>query len=122
MLHSIDLPNHDPNSTYNFTKGVAETGWLVPTVLQQQWKLHLGDAKEILPQLISNNVIDIFFHDSDHSYEHMKWEFEIVYPAMAAGGLIISDDVHNNNAFAEFTERHGLAALTFNKGGCARRK
>ncbi|MBK7965879.1 MAG: class I SAM-dependent methyltransferase [Bacteroidetes bacterium] len=119
-LFSIDLPNHDTNKDYNFNMSHPETGWMVPDVLKKQWELHLGYAQEILPKLLNQlGKIDIFFHDSDHSYEHMKFEFETSSPFIRKGGLMLSDDVHKNKAFSEYVERNHLKALQFNKGGCA---
>lgn len=118
-LYSIDLPDNDTNAAYNF-QSKSKTGWIVPGKLKDRWELHLGDAKIILPDLLTQlRNIDIFFHDSDHSYEHMQFEFETVLPFLSPEGIILSDDVHKNNAFSEFTGKHNLKALQFNKGGCA---
>ena len=118
-LYSIDLPNNDTNIAYNFGKTTPQTGWLVPDKLKTQWELHLGDAYQLLPQLIEKlRQIDIFFHDSDHSYAHMKYEFNTIFPAIKQGGIILSDDVHKNSSFVEFIKQNQLKALRFNKGGC----
>jgi predicted O-methyltransferase YrrM len=118
-LISIDLPNNDTNTEYNFNHQ-TNTGWLVPEILRERWEMHLGDAKVLLPQLLNaEKTIDIFFHDSDHSYEHMNFEFETSLPYIKQGGLILSDDVHKNEAFSEIVNSKGLTALQFNKGGCA---
>ena len=122
-LHSVDLPNNDTNKAYNFGKTTPQTGWLVPDQLKSKWHLHLGDAHQLLPQLINElKNIDIFFHDSDHSYDHMKFEFNTMYPAIKNGGIILSDDVHKNDSYREFVNQHQLVALQFNKGGCAVKK
>jgi predicted O-methyltransferase YrrM len=119
VLYSIDLPNNDTNSDYNF-KDQPTTGWLVPDSLKDRWKLNLGDAKVLLPQILNDiKHLDIFFHDSDHSYEHMKYEFETSYPFIVNGGLLLSDDVHKNAAFSEYVKTNNLKALQFNKGGAA---
>ncbi len=119
-LHSIDLPNNDTNSAYNFQQTQPSTGWMVPDTLKSKWELHLGYAQEILPALLKRlGKIDIFFHDSDHSYEHMKFEYETSTPFIRPGGLLISDDVHKNKAFVEFVQNTSWKALMFNKGGCA---
>lgn len=120
VLHSIDLPNNDTNSAYNFQNTQPATGWMVPDSLKSRWQLHLGYAQEILPALLAKTgKIDMFFHDSDHSYEHMKFEFETSSPFIRKGGLLISDDVHKNLAFEEFIDKSKWKALMFNKGGCA---
>jgi len=119
-LYSIDLPNNDTNSAYNFRNTQPATGWMVPDSLKPLWELHLGYAQEILPALLKKlGKIDIFFHDSDHSYEHMKFEFETATPFIRSGGLLISDDVHKNKAYSEFISTSKWKALMFNKGGCA---
>jgi len=119
-LYSIDLPNNDTNSAYNFNEAQPVTGWMVPDELKSQWELHLGYAQEILPALLNRlKTIDIFFHDSDHSYEHMKFEFETAAPFIRKGGVLLSDDVHKNKAFEEYVSKSKNTALQFNKGGCA---
>ena len=119
-LYSIDLPNHDTNKDYNFKHTQPETGWMVPNLLKSQWELHLGYAQELLPMLLNRlQKIDIFFHDSDHSYEHMKFEFETSSPFIRKGGLMLSDDVHKNKAFTEYVANTKYKSLQFNKGGCA---
>jgi predicted O-methyltransferase YrrM len=119
VLYSIDLPNHDTNIDYNF-KDQPTTGWMVPDILKDRWKLNLGDAKILLPTILKEiGELSIFFHDSDHSYEHMKYEFETSHPYLINGGLLLSDDVHKNAAFAEHVELNTLRALQFNKGGAA---
>lgn len=119
-LISIDLPNNDTNSAYNFDNTAPPTGWRVPEELREQWSLRLGDARELLPAGLKElGQLDFFFHDSDHSYEHMKFEFETILPFLKKKGLLLSDDVHKNKAFSEIILKAKLRALQFNKGGCA---
>ena len=49
----------------------------------------------------------------------MKYEFETSHPYITNGGLLLSDDVHKNVAFAEYVYKNKLSALQFNKGGAA---
>jgi predicted O-methyltransferase YrrM len=46
--------------------------------------------------------IDMFLHDSSHSYRHMLWEFREFWPRLRDGGLLVSHDVQMNAAFPEF--------------------
>jgi hypothetical protein len=79
---------------------------VVPKELRSNWKLILGDSKTELPKLLSElKQIDIFFHDSLHTYEHMMFEFETVWPPIKENGLIISDDIYWNNAFIDFANK-----------------
>jgi predicted O-methyltransferase YrrM len=78
-------------------------GWIVPDWLRSNWELHMGDARALLPQLlVEHAVIDVFIHDSLHTYEHMLWEFRTAYPRVRPGGLVICDDATWNPAFPEF--------------------
>jgi hypothetical protein len=96
-VYSIDinkgeyLPPHKP------------TGWIVPDYLYSTWTLMLGDARELLaPLLVRLGDVDIFIHDSRHTYEHMTYEFQQAYASMRSGGFLLSDDVDFNSAFDEF--------------------
>lgn len=97
-LWSVDLP---PQAGYVFADKLSyyipkgrEIGWLVPICLRGRWHLHLGDAKNILPGLVPQiGQIDIFLHDSLHTFEHMLFEYNTVWPSLANGGILLSDDV-----------------------------
>ena len=105
-LHSIDLPNVQQGSV--LPKG-RTSGWIVPDSLRGRWKLHLGDTRELLPDLLGTlGRIDIFLHDSDHSYEAMSFEFEQAFPRLEYGGLLMSDDTHLHSAWDDFCAKHGL--------------
>ena len=97
-LYSIEIgdPQYRP-------KG-KPPGWIVPNWLRSRWDLRLGDSRELLPEILAHlGQIDVFIHDSLHSYEHMAWEYRTAYPWLKPGGLLISDDAVWNAAFAEFT-------------------
>lgn len=49
----------------------------------------------------------LFFHDSDHSYENMLFEFEWAWNHLNAE-VIISDDIDGNNAFFDFCKSAGI--------------
>jgi hypothetical protein len=103
-LVSIDLPSHDDSqglSGYLESKE-AQSGWFVPDSLRDKWDLWLGDSRELLPKAKAKHPkVDIFFHDSLHSYDHMKFEFQMALDWLEDGKIIMSDDIQNNNAFEE---------------------
>lgn len=83
--------------------GEKTVGWLVPENLKNRWHLNVGDSKELLPKILQSvGTCDLFYHDAAHTYEAMLWEFQTVWPTLAPGGIITSDDVHWNTAFKEF--------------------
>lgn len=111
-LYSIDLPftqrklskKEIQNRQSSFPTNKKE-GWLVPESLHNRWTLQLGDAKILLPKLLKDlGHCDLFLHDSDHSYDHMRWEFETVWPFL--NSVLLADDIRLNNAFDEFTEKN----------------
>ena len=118
-LFSIDLPSKDTDFNYNINNYGVDPGWLVPKELKSKWKLMLGDTKDLLPSVLDElKKVDIFFHDSDHSYENMKFEFETVLPYVSKNGYIISDDIDKNSAFEEFVYKNNLLSFVFrSKGG-----
>jgi len=101
-LHSVGLA--DPA----FLPAGKEPGWLVPEWLRSGWQIHLGDARDILPRLFEElGSIDVFIHDSLHTYEHMMWEFDTAYPYLRPGGLLFADDALWNDAFHDFAREEG---------------
>jgi predicted O-methyltransferase YrrM len=103
VLHSIDVADG------SFLPPGERTGWIVPGWLRKRWTLNLGDARELLPRVLKDlDSLDIFIHDSLHTYEHMKFEYEQAYPHLRHGGILISDDALWNSAFSEFA--HKVAA------------
>ena len=75
----------------------------MPEWLRPAWRLHLGDSRDVLPPLLAElGRIDLFIHDSLHTYDHMLWEYRAAWPFLRPGGLLFSDDALWNAAFTEF--------------------
>lgn len=112
-LVSIDLPAYVSISAStsrmvrtNLPEG-CEPGWVIPGHLRSRWQVHLGDSRELLPRIGSEvGNIDIFFHDSLHTYEHMMFEYRTIWPLLKPGALLLSHDVHWNRAFRDFVREH----------------
>ena len=95
-VYSIDIDNRE------FLAPGNKIGWIVPEHLRTRWTLLLGDSHVVLPHILSQlGKVDIFIHDSSHTYEDMKFEFETSYPHIRSGGLLLSDDADFNTAFTE---------------------
>ena len=68
-LQSIDLPPLG-------TAAEKYVGYFVPKELRKQWKLRIGSARKLLPEVLQQTGgADIFIHDSLHTYAHMRMEF-----------------------------------------------
>jgi hypothetical protein len=53
--------------------------------------------------------IDIFYHDSDHSYVNQMLEYTLAWERIRTGGALVSDDVNWSNAFLDFCKKVGKA-------------
>ncbi len=81
-------------------------GYLVPAELKDYWHLIRGDARYELPRLLTTlGKIDLFLHDSLHTDEHMKFEYETAWPCLKEDGCLLSDDI--GNAFVSFANKVG---------------
>ena len=117
ILHSIDC-NDQAYLLENQT-----VGWIVPDWLRSRWHLHLGDASELLAALLRElGEIDVFIHDSLHSYEQMNLEFHVAYPHLRPGGLLLADDALWNSAFPEFAHEVSGVARTIRGVGVLRKR
>jgi len=106
--HQVDSNEHGGHKEYEgFISSQKTPGWLVPQVLRSRWHLLLGDSKILLPDTLDKfGDIDMFFHDSDHSYDMMTFEYNIAWPKILPGGFLLSDDIKWNNAFNDFIENN----------------
>ena len=106
-LYSIDLPWGE------------QSGWMIPNYLRHRWHLELGSSSEkLLPLLEKLGAIDIFLHDSEHSYENMFWEYQSAWAYLKAGGILLSHNVEQNYAFPDFCQSAGVkGVLLANMGG-----
>jgi hypothetical protein len=120
VCYSIDLP---PKAFLRSIRVEAEipaffkVGYLIPSWLCGRWKLILGDARQELPALVKQvPFINIFLHDSLHTYEHMSFEYKVVWPKIKEGGLLLSHDILWNKAFLEFAHQVKRIPLIFYQG------
>jgi predicted O-methyltransferase YrrM len=100
----------------------TDVGWVVPGTLRDRWSLQLGASSQLLPEIVrQQGPVDIFFHDSDHSYENMLMEFETVWPCVKPGGYLLADDVWQNNALSDFCKKNLVKASYLRNTGIAQR-
>ena len=91
-------------------------GWLVPEKLKKNWELRLGNSKTLLPEILKDvKKCDLFLHDSDHSFEHMTWEYETIWPHLRMA--LLSDDVNENKVFENFISSHKCKMHIFGRVG-----
>lgn len=125
-LYTIDLPPQtiaqsvlaERGKFHELMPSGASSNWVVPESLRQRHTLLLGKSSDHLPALLKQlDRVDIFFHDSDHSYENMTWEFETAWAKIKPRGLLLTDDTLANSAFFDFCGRENSRfAHVFNLG------
>ena len=78
-------------------------GSVIPEKLRDKWKLVLGKSNEkLLDEFKKTKDVEIFIHDSLHSYKNMTFEFNCAINNIKNNGIIISDDILDNDAFYDF--------------------
>lgn len=122
-VYSVDLPSasyYNPGTKeYDRTvlRGHETPGFAIPVELKDNWTLVVGPSKQVLPPLLDKlGQIDLFVHDSEHTYDCMWWEFTEAFAHIKPGGVLASDDVEKNSAFRDFVAAKGLAWSTTREG------
>jgi len=91
VLHSVDV---EPR-----TKDVIREG-------HPRWRWHHLREDNSLEKIFRTvGPIDVFFHDSDHSYRNQMVEYELAWKYLNPGGFLISDDISWSNAFQDFCRK-----------------
>jgi len=104
-LYSID-------SVFSPWQSKEMIGSAIPSYLNKNWKLIFGlSSKKLKKTLSSLGSIDVFFHDSLHTYKNMQFEFETAWPFVNKDSFLISDDISGNNAFHDFCSKMSLDPL-----------
>jgi hypothetical protein len=118
LLYSIDLPK--PQVAVKLGQD-DKPGWLIPKPLRRRWKLILGKSEAVLPPLLKKlGRIDIFFHDSLHSFKHQKFEYENSWPCIKTGGLLLSHDI--NKAYFLMCQKLNVVPIRFQGLGGIRKR
>jgi len=85
--------------------------------------LLLGESAKVLPRLLNDlGCIDFFLHDSRHLYKTMMKEYDIAWPNLREGGLLLSDDVIENDAFIDFADKVKVRPVVVDRMGAIRKR
>jgi predicted O-methyltransferase YrrM len=95
----------------------VDAGRGIPDELKGRQTLVVAHAGRSLGRLVRQlPPIDLFLHDSDHSYANMLHEFTTIWPRLRSDGFLLSDDC-NNSAFDDFADRVRRVPAFVNYGG-----
>ena len=109
-LYSIE-----PNKMINSIN--KKIGWFVPEELRDRWQIIYGYSyNDLVPLLDKLGSIDMFLHDSEHSYKNMLFEYTTAWKYLNQGGMLFSDDVLRTTAFSEFANKKNSNIYYFRLG------
>jgi hypothetical protein len=92
-----------------------DPGFIIPSNLRDRFELIIGDSLQILPSLAHG--IDLFVHDSEHTYSHVFSELECVWGKMSDSGMALIDDIDWSNGFFDFSLKNNLHPLLLTDNG-----
>ncbi len=99
-LHSID-------AVFRPWQDKKMIGSIIPNELKKRWKFYFGKSNERLQEIFNSvEKVEIFIHDSLHTYKNMMFEFDCARENLDQNGMIISDDILDNDAFFDFTNKN----------------
>ncbi|HLW99419.1 MAG TPA: class I SAM-dependent methyltransferase [Candidatus Acidoferrales bacterium] len=88
-----------------------QVGSLLACPDRKRWNLHILQSnslkKSFLQILDTIPPIDLFLHDSDHTYAWQSFELNAAMRKLAPGGTLASDDCDSGNAFLDFCKKSG---------------
>lgn len=93
----------------------TSVGRLLTNEERANWRLEVIDTHRIHASFreVVNKMpeIDLFLHDSDHSYSWSKFEYETVGPRMNHNSIIATDDVQWSYSFLDFAKNIGISPV-----------
>lgn len=88
----------------------ADAGHLIAEPWASVIDRRTGDSAELVSRL---RDVDLFLHDSLHTYEHEASELAAVEPNLRDTAIVLSDNAHETSALADWAERNGRRYLFF---------
>lgn len=87
-----------------------ESGYLIEEPWSKVIDRRIGDSVKVVSQL---RDVDLFLHDSLHTYDHETRELAAVEAHLRDRALVLSDNAHETSALADWAERTGRRYLFF---------
>lgn len=101
------LVSFDLGIKYGEEEEEMPVGWVIPENLKTSWTLVLGDSRKTLDDALSKNKsVDIFFHDSEHEYDHVTFELNTARKYSSKKPLFIVDNYDWTDAPADFARNN----------------
>lgn len=108
LLYSSDLPYLRQPSAEKYI------GHLVDPDLRENWHLYLEGDRVNLPKIAEIvSKIDLFHYDSDKSKSGRRFACRLALPKMVNGGILIMDDIQDNDYFEELASELQRPTIIF---------
>ena len=108
-LISVDAPYRRISSHY-------APGSVVPNSLEyrKNWTLKISSDKYFLSSLSKQSrKFNLIHYDSDKTFEGRMISYPLCYEILSSNGVLISDDIGDNNAFIQFCTDYNLTPLVY---------
>lgn len=87
-----------------------EAGYLIEEPWASVIDRRTGSSIDVLAEL---KDVDIFLHDSLHTYDYETKELTAVGPNLRPDAIVLSDNAHESSALSDWAERNGRQYLFF---------
>jgi hypothetical protein len=84
------------------------SGWLIPESLRPLCDLRTGDSKKVLPRVLEGCEVGMMIHDSHHTYEYERFEFDVALQHRANKIALLSDNAHATSALSDLARELGV--------------
>jgi len=87
-----------------------EAGYLITDPWAKVIDRHIGSSVDALAAI---RDVDMFLHDSLHTYDYETQELAAVEPSLLPHAIVLSDNAHDSSALSDWAERSGRHYLFF---------
>lgn len=101
-------------SSENIPAGLGN-GFIVHENLKERWEFIRGDSHQEIPKI--EKMIDLFIHDSDHAFDFLTKEINLVWDKLKSDSLILADDLDWSNGFYSICAQRKLYPLIITDNG-----
>ncbi len=94
---------------------IYQPGFIIPEILRTRFNLIVGDSLKEIPKLTGK--IDLFIHDSEHTFKHVQSELNLIWKNLSNNALAYIDDIDWSNGFYSFVVENYLYPLLLTDNG-----
>ena len=89
----------------------ADSGYLITGRYAEAVDRVIGDSVAAIRT--GSSPVDVFLHDSWHTYEHERAEFDAIATRLTGGAIVLTDNADVTDALLDWSSEHGRNFLYF---------